>query len=125
VNDKSQPNTSNSTIEKEPDQKEEEECTNWRCKPENKNRIIPNAIFHGLGDNCKDNKKGLAHSLEVYTGQYSACIQIGSGTISSIIMNFEKQAEIACEEINSDINFQSEFNVIGLSQGALLARYII
>ncbi len=32
---------------------------------------------------------------------------------------------MACEAINANPNFQGEFNVVGLSQGSLLARYIV
>ena len=64
---------------------------------------IPNAIFHGLGDNCKDNKKHLVKGLHLWMlGEYTECIQIGSGSITSIIMSLEKQAELACEQINLD-----------------------
>jgi palmitoyl-protein thioesterase len=45
--------------------------------------------------------------------------------MSSIFENFETQAEEACQSILSDSNFQGEFNVLGLSQGGLIARNIV
>jgi len=45
--------------------------------------------------------------------------------MTSIFENFEKQCESACASLLSDPNFQGEFNVLGLSQGGLIARYIV
>jgi len=89
---------------------------------------VPIAVFHGLGDNCMN--PGMHHfakEIGEKTNAYSKCIKIGAagGTLDSIFENFEKQAETGCEQINNDPNFQGEFNVVGLSQGALLARNII
>lgn len=90
---------------------------------------IPIAVFHGLGDNCHN--PGMSHftkELGQKTGNvYSKCIKIGKfgGTLDSILENFEKQAETGCKAIQDDPNFQGEFNVVGLSQGALLARNIV
>lgn len=40
-------------------------------------------------------------------------------------MNFEKQAEEACSKVLANPNFAGKkFNVMGLSQGSLLARYV-
>ena len=33
--------------------------------------------------------------------------------------------EEACDKINSNPKFQSKFNILGLSQGTLIGRYII
>jgi len=80
---------------------------------------VPLAVFHGLGDNCHN--PGM-HHLTKELGQkagnvYSKCIPIGKfgGTLDSILEDFEKQAETGCAYINSDPNFQGEFNVVGLS----------
>lgn len=90
---------------------------------------VPIAVFHGLGDNCMNpGMKNFTKEIGQKTGNaYSKCIKIGAagGTIDSIFMNFEKQAEEGCKRINEDPNFQGEFNVVGLSQGSLLARNIV
>ena len=42
-----------------------------------------------------------------------------------MFMNFEKQAEIACSKLLNNTHFNNtRFNVMGLSQGGLIARYI-
>lgn len=88
---------------------------------------VPTAIFHGLGDACiypgmhsftKDIKEG--------TGDYAKCIEVGNGSLTSMTDNFMDQADKACQNLLADENFAvDEINVMGLSQGALLARYIV
>lgn len=58
------------------------------------------------------------------TGAYAHCVEIGYGSVTSIFENFETQAESACQSVLADPNFQGEFNVLGLSQGGLIARHI-
>lgn len=89
---------------------------------------VPIAVFHGLGDNCHNpGMHQFTKEIGEQTNAYSKCIKIGAagGTLDSIFENFEKQAEKGCEQINADPNFQGEFNVVGLSQGSLLARNIV
>ena len=59
------------------------------------------------------------------TGAYAHCVEVGNGSETSIFGNFQHQADMACQAIQANENFQGEFNVMGLSQGSLLARYIV
>jgi hypothetical protein len=52
---------------------------------------IPTAIFHGFGDECNfPGMEGFVEYIANKTGSYAACIEIGSGSVSSIFENFEK-----------------------------------
>ena len=85
---------------------------------------IPTAIFHGMGDACRHRgMKNFTKELGDGTGAYSACVESAAG-MTSIMENFEEQAKLACDAINKDEHFSGEFNVVGLSQGGLLARSI-
>lgn len=87
---------------------------------------IPTALFHGMGDACSNRGfENFTKEIAEQTGSYAECIEIGNGGSTSLFENFEKQAEAACESIKANPNFQGEFNVAGLSQGALIARYIV
>jgi palmitoyl-protein thioesterase len=55
---------------------------------------------------------------------YTKCIETG-GSFLDWFTSFESQAKKGCEEIKSDPNFAGDFSVVGISQGALLARFII
>ena len=87
---------------------------------------IPTAIFHGLGDACiYPGMKQFTNQIAEGTGDYAKCVEVGNGSITSFFTNFEKQAVMACDAIIANGNFDGEFNVVGLSQGSLLARYIV
>lgn len=83
----------------------------------------PIAVFHGLGDNCSNPgmKKFTEFLGKKFKDTVSKCIETGAGFSES----FEHQCEQACNQIKKDPDFKGEFSVIGLSQGALIARYII
>jgi palmitoyl-protein thioesterase len=86
----------------------------------------PVAIFHGIGDSCSNPHldefaKYLSANLN---GVYSKCIETG-GAADDWFTSFVSQAEQGCEQIKNDPNFQGDFSIVGISQGALLARYII
>jgi len=87
---------------------------------------LPVAIFHGFGDAC-DNP-GMQRLTEFFSvnlyNTYTKCIETG-GSEKDIITSFHSQAERGCEAIKSDEKFNGNFSVVGLSQGSLLARYII
>jgi palmitoyl-protein thioesterase len=86
---------------------------------------VPTALFHGMGDACRHRGfKNLTKEIGEKTGDYSACFESGA-SLASIFGNFETQSETACALVQADPNMQvPEINVMGLSQGALIARYV-
>jgi len=52
------------------------------------------------------------------------CIEVGIPSLGEVFNKFETIAEKSCQEVAANKDFQGEFNVVGLSQGGLLARYI-
>ena len=88
---------------------------------------VPTAIFHGLGDACiYPGMHSFTKQIGEGTGDYAKCVEVGNGSLTSIFENFEKQAEKGCANLLTHEEFTSaaEINVVGLSQGALIARYI-
>lgn len=87
---------------------------------------LPVAIFHGIGDFCI--RPGMSNIADFFSskldGVYVKCIETG-GNVLDWFTSFISQAEKGCEAIKHDKNFAGEFSVVGISQGALLARYII
>jgi hypothetical protein len=60
------------------------------------------------------------------TGGYAECIEIGNGEVSSIFSPMSLQVDEACKKIQEHPVFGNrEFNIVGLSQGALIGRYIV
>ena len=89
-------------------------------------QALPTAIFHGLGDACGNaGMKQITQVIAEGMGTHVECIENAAGSLS-VIENFENQAEHACRMIKANKNFQNtKFNVFGLSQGGLIARYIV
>ena len=90
------------------------------------NSIYPIAVFHGIVDNCNmKNTSMLVNDLRRDLGVHVECIEVGNGFWDSVFMPIMKQVEYACNQIKSNPNFQGKFNVLGISQGTLIGRYII
>ena len=82
--------------------------------------IYPTIIIHGIGGNTHDLSE-FKNSLENY-GLDVYNIEIGNGKVDSIIWNMNKQCKVLSETIDK-LNIQSnKINIIGVSQGGLLAR---
>ena len=86
----------------------------------------PIAVFHGIIDSCTmKNTSMLVNDLINDLGVYVECIEIGNGYWDSVMKPMTEQVELACESIKSNPNFQGKFNVLGISQGTLIGRYIV
>ncbi len=86
----------------------------------------PVAIFHGFGDSCSFyGMQSFTNYISSALNTHAECIEIGDGSLSSISMKFSLQAESACSSLKSNPKFKGNISVLGLSQGALIARYII
>ena len=82
-------------------------------------------MFHGFGDACVN--PGMGNIDKIFadgTGANVHCIEVGAPTFGEVFNNFESVAKKSCEQVAANPDFQGEFNVVGLSQGGLLARYI-
>jgi palmitoyl-protein thioesterase len=85
---------------------------------------VPTAMFHGFGDACANaGMKQIDQTFAEGTGAPVHCIEVG--TSGEVVGNFETIAKNSCEQVAANPDFQGEFNVVGLSQGGLLARYIV
>ena len=90
------------------------------------NCIYPIALFHGIVDSCKmKNTSTLVNDLQRDLGVHVECIEIGNGFMDSVAKPIWDQVEEACEKIKANPNFQGKFNVLGISQGTLIGRYIV
>ena len=87
---------------------------------------VPTAIFHGMGDACINPGIGqIDKIIKKGTGAEVHCIEVGLPSVGEVYNNFETIAKKSCKELAKHDAFKGEFNVVGLSQGALLARYIV
>jgi palmitoyl-protein thioesterase len=86
----------------------------------------PVLFVHGIGDAC--HFKGVQSHITFLKSKLETevkCLEVGNGFISSWFMQFSRQAEELCRKIKSDTLFQNKFSIFAVSQGTLIARYII
>lgn len=86
---------------------------------------LPVAIIHGFYDSC-DNAyfPSLVKFIKYNLGDYAVCLRTGEGG-DSFSLSFLEQAKKACEEIKNNDNFKGDFSILSISQGGLIARYIV
>ena len=86
---------------------------------------LPVAIIHGFYDSCDNSYfPTLVNVIKYNLGDYSVCIKTGEGE-DSLVKTIEDQAKSACEEIKNNPKFNNDFSILSISQGGLIARYII
>lgn len=85
---------------------------------------LPFAYFHGISSSCERERIGWEYFLN-HTNSPGLCIEIGNGFNDSRALTMWKQAEIACQQITSNPLFANGLNLIGISQGGLLARTVL
>ncbi|XP_019461080.1 PREDICTED: palmitoyl-protein thioesterase 1-like isoform X1 [Lupinus angustifolius] len=87
---------------------------------------LPFVVLHGIGDKCKH--QGIYHFIELlsdWSESQGYCIEIGNGSWDSWTMPLTKQTAIACEQIKKISDLRQGYNIVGFSQGNLIARGII
>jgi len=86
---------------------------------------LPVAVIHGFYDSCDSAYfPALVNLLKYNLGDYATCLRTGEGS-KSLSLSIEEQAKKACEEINKNEKFNGDFSILSISQGGLIARYII
>lgn len=86
----------------------------------------PIAVFHGLGDMCLlPPMRDFANFLGKNSNSISHCFESG-GIFQDYITSFKSQGQKACNHLKNNSEFQGkDISVVGLSQGGLIARYIV
>ena len=83
---------------------------------------IPVIVFGGMGSKCSHpDYKNLVKHLHEGLSTHVECFE------TNILGSLKKQADRACQFMkqNPAYNSKTEINVVGQSQGGLIARYIV
>ena len=81
-------------------------------------------MFHGFRDACANaGMNQIDQTFSEGTGSPVHCIEVG--TSGEVMGNFETIANNSYELVAANLDFQGEFKVVCLSQGGLLAIYIV
>ncbi|CAL0304623.1 unnamed protein product [Lupinus luteus] len=87
---------------------------------------LPFIVLHGIGDKCRH--QGINHFIELlsdWSESQGYCIEVGNGSWDSWTMPLTEQTAIACEKVKKISDLRQGYNIVGLSQGNLIARGII
>ena len=82
----------------------------------------PVVLMHGITSSAAA-MEDIADWLRMtYPGIYVVSIEIGDGKEDSIFMPLDEQVEIFCQTVLADLHLRQGFNMLGYSQGSIVAR---
>ncbi|PHT58211.1 hypothetical protein CQW23_00574, partial [Capsicum baccatum] len=86
----------------------------------------PFIVLHGIGMSCNDAGSTFYTSqLSLLSKSKGQCLEIGNGLSDSYNMPLENQVQTACEKVKGMNELKQGYNLVGLSQGNVVARGLI
>ena len=83
----------------------------------------PVAIFHGISNSCStQDTMGFVNFIATQANTFAKCVEVGDGAPATWLMAFQTQVSTACIALRKVPEFANGVNIIGLSQGGLIAR---
>ncbi|VVB09952.1 unnamed protein product [Arabis nemorensis] len=87
---------------------------------------VPFIVLHGILADCSyDSNGNFAELLRNLSGSPGSCVEVGNGMCDSWVMPLTKQVEIVCEKVKQMEELRQGYNIVGRSQGNLVARGLI
>ncbi|CAH8277961.1 unnamed protein product [Arabidopsis lyrata] len=87
---------------------------------------VPFIMLHGIASHCSDaTNANFTQLLTNLSGSPGFCVEIGNGVVTSLFLPLTQQAEIACENVKQMKELSQGYNIVGRSQGNLVARGLI
>ncbi|KAK9667976.1 hypothetical protein RND81_13G025400 [Saponaria officinalis] len=89
-------------------------------------QALPFILLHGVREACSHNRLTFfTTSLAAWSNSNGTCLEIGSGVKTSMFRRLDQQVAYACNQIKSMEHLKNGYNLIGVSQGAIIGRGII
>ena len=82
----------------------------------------PVVLMHGLNASASDMNDLAEWIRQSFEDIYVISVEIGNGFDDSFLFPMNKQVDIFCQTVLSDMNLKDGFNMLGVSQGSLIVR---
>ena len=82
----------------------------------------PVVLMHGITSTASAMEDIARWVRSLYPDIYVVSIEIGNGKVDSYLLPLDVQVEKFCEAINSNPRLREGFNLLGYSQGSIIAR---
>jgi palmitoyl-protein thioesterase len=82
----------------------------------------PVVLMHGVTATASDLDELAGWINQTYPGIYVISVEIGNGHDDSFMLPMNRQVELFCATVRADPNLQQGFNMLGFSQGSIIAR---
>jgi palmitoyl-protein thioesterase len=82
----------------------------------------PVVLMHGVTATASDMDELAGWLRQSFEGIYVVSIEIGNGFDDSFLLPMNRQVELFCQTVQSDVNLKEGFNMVGVSQGSLIVR---
>ncbi|CAL0314317.1 unnamed protein product [Lupinus luteus] len=89
-------------------------------------RQIHNLHFQGIADQCDSAVvKNITDKLISFSGVEGYCVEVGNGYWDSWLMPMLNQTKVVCEKVKKMKELKDGYNIVGISQGTLIARGVV
>jgi palmitoyl-protein thioesterase len=82
----------------------------------------PVVLMHGITSTAAGMDDVADWIRTSYPGIYIVSVEIGNGKLDSYLFPLDKQVNLFCETVESDVNLRQGFNLLGYSQGSIIVR---
>ncbi|KAK4262574.1 hypothetical protein QN277_028119 [Acacia crassicarpa] len=87
---------------------------------------MPFIVLHGINNKCSGHGvPNLIEKLTNFSGVEGQCIEVGNGVSDSWLMPIHKQVDLVCQKVKEMDTLREGYNIVGLSQGNIIARGVI
>ncbi|XP_057520295.1 uncharacterized protein LOC130800712 isoform X1 [Amaranthus tricolor] len=87
---------------------------------------VPFVLLHGVGQTCADKKVSyFTNQLSNWSATQGYCLESSYSRFNSWFLTLESQASIVCSRVKEMNELKQGFHMIGLSQGAIIARAVL